>query len=111
MIHETVYEDRLGYIKDLQKMGADITVTDECLGSRLCRFHGHTFNHSAKIRGPSRLQGLAMEMTNIRAGMAHLIAALTAEGESVITGVEHLDRGYERIDDRLKGLGADIKRI
>ena len=50
-------------------------------------------------------------MTDLRAGMAHMIAALSAEGESVIAGVEHIDRGYERIDERLRALGADIKRI
>jgi UDP-N-acetylglucosamine 1-carboxyvinyltransferase len=110
MIHETVYEDRFGYVKDLQKMGADITVTDECLGSQ-CRFHGQTFNHSARVNGPTKLRGSEIEMKDIRAGMSHLIAALTAEGESVITGVEHLDRGYERIDERLKGLGANIERV
>lgn len=110
IIHETVYEDRFGYIKDLKRMGANIEVSDECPTGSRCRFFGKTLNHSAKITGPTRLRGGEITMTDIRAGMAHLIAALSAEGESVVSGVEHLDRGYERIDERLRALGADIKR-
>ncbi len=110
-VHETVYEDRFGYIRDLTRMGARISVSDECVGTRSCRFFGRTFNHSARIEGPCSLRGVQITMTDIRAGMAHVIAALAAEGESVIHGVEHLDRGYEKIDERLKGLGADIQRI
>ncbi len=111
IIHETVYEDRLGYLKDLARMDARVTVSDECLENSPCRFAGRTFNHSARIEGPSRLKGAEIAITDIRAGMAHIIAALAAEGESVISGVEHIDRGYERLDDRLRALGADIQRI
>lgn len=111
IIHETVYEDRLGYLKDLARMGGEIAVSDECVESAPCRFAGRTFNHSARIEGPARLQGTEITITDIRAGMAHIIAALSAEGESVISGIEHIDRGYERLDERLRGLGADIKRI
>lgn len=111
IIHETVYEDRFGYVKDLNRMGADIKVSDECLDGKPCRFSGKTFKHSAVISGPTQLHGAEIVMTDIRAGMAHIIAALCAEGESVITGVEHIDRGYERIEERLRELGADIKRI
>ncbi len=110
-VHETVYEDRFGYAKDLNRMGAVISVSDECLGNTACRFNGQTFNHSARITGPTKLMGADIHITDIRAGMAHVIAALAAEGESLISGVEHLDRGYEKIDERLKELGADIKRI
>ena len=102
---------RLGYAKELRRMGADITVSDECLGTPACRFSGRTFNHSARIRGPVRLRGAEIVITDIRAGMAHIIAALAAEGESIISGVEHIDRGYERIDERLRELGADIRRV
>lgn len=109
-IHETVYEDRFGYVKDLRRMGADIEITDECIGAP-CRFAGRTFNHSARITGPSVLKGADIAMTDIRAGMAHVIAALAAHGESVISGIEHIDRGYERMDERLRALGADIKRV
>jgi len=110
IIHETIYEDRFGYVRDLNKLGANIQVSDECWGSS-CRFAGHTFNHSAKIAGPTQLQGGELTMTDIRAGMAHIIAALVAQGESVISGVEHIDRGYEKLDERLRILGADIRRI
>ncbi|KKU99101.1 MAG: UDP-N-acetylglucosamine 1-carboxyvinyltransferase [Candidatus Jorgensenbacteria bacterium GW2011_GWC1_48_8] len=109
-IHETVYEDRFSYTKDLNLMGADIIVTTECLGSLPCRFSGK-FPHSATISGPTPLKGMKLEVPDLRAGMAHLTAALIAEGESEISGVEEIDRGYERIDERLRYLGADIKRI
>lgn len=109
-IHETVYEDRFGYANDLRKMGADITVTSECLGAAPCRFMENRYNHSCAIQGPVRLRGADMEIRDIRAGMAHLIAALSADGVSRISGIEHLDRGYEDIDGRLKELGADICR-
>lgn len=111
ILHETVYEDRFGYTKDLRRMGADIEVSDECFGSGPCRFLGTTFNHSARIRGPSLLKGTEIMITDIRAGMAHIIAALAADGESTISGIEHIDRGYEKIDERLRGLGASITRV
>ncbi len=110
IIHETVYEDRFGYVRDLKRMGADIDVSRDCPGAR-CRFFGQTFNHSVRINGPRTLRGAEIAMTDIRAGIALVIAALAAEGKSVITGVEHIDRGYEKIDERLRALGADIKRL
>ncbi len=110
IIHETVYEERFGYTKDLQRMGANIEVTDDCLGGNPCRFAGQTYNHSARIKGPAKLSGTEITMTDIRAGMAHLIAALVAEGESRVSGIIHVDRGYEKIDERLRALGADITR-
>lgn len=109
-IHETVYEDRFGYAEDLNLMGANIKVTKECLTGGPCRFENQ-FLHSAIISGPTPLKGAKLTVPDLRAGMAHLIAALIAEGESIIEGVEEIDRGYERIDERLKYLGADIKRI
>jgi len=111
IIHETVYEDRFAYTKDLKRMGADIEVSDECLGNGSCRFHGATFNHSARVRGQTQLSGAEITMTDLRAGMAHMIAALAANGESLISGIEHVERGYEKIDERLRLLGADIQRI
>ncbi len=111
IIHETVYEDRFGYIKDLKRMGARIFVSTECPGEKPCRFYGKDHSHTARISGPRKLRGRDMVMTDIRAGMAHVIAALAAEGKSVISGIEHIDRGYEKIDERLRALGADIKRI
>ena len=111
VIHETVYEDRFGYTADLRAMGADIEVVTKCLGDVPCRYQGKMYPHSAIIHGPTPLQGAKLEMRDIRAGMAHLIAALIASGESEITGVEHIDRGYENIDERIKTLGADVMRV
>lgn len=111
IIHETVYEDRFGYTKDLIRMGADVHVSRDCPENQRCRFFGLGAYHVAEINGPTKLSGAEMRMTDIRAGMAHMIAALVAEGESVIEGVAHVDRGYEKIDERLRGLGADIRRV
>lgn len=110
IIHETVYEDRFGYAQDLNRMGARIGVSGVCPEGSACRFRGQGASHTASVSGPTKLQGREIVMTDIRAGMAHIIAALAAEGESVISGVEHIDRGYEKIDERLRQLGADIKR-
>lgn len=111
IIHETVYDDRFAYTKDLKRMGAHIEVLDECLGTRPCRFSDATFNHSVRIKGSTPLTGTEITMTDLRAGMAHMIAALSATGESLISGIEHVDRGYEKIDERLRSLGADIQRV
>jgi UDP-N-acetylglucosamine 1-carboxyvinyltransferase len=67
--------------------------------------------HRAVVSGPSRLFGYRMESPDIRAGMALLLAALAADGESVIGNVGQIDRGYERIDERLRQLGASIERV
>ena len=111
VVHETVYENRLGYTKVLQQMGADITLSSTCLGETSCRFKGENFSHSALIKGPSRLKGLPMHVPDIRAGLALVVAALTAEGESTLTGIDHLDRGYERLEEKLLSVGADVKRM
>ncbi len=110
IIHETVYEDRLGYTKDLKRMGAKIEISAECPEDAPCRYRGKSFNHTAFIEGPTRMRGKTITMTDIRAGMAHIIAALVAEGQSEISGIDHVDRGYEKIEERLKELGADIER-
>lgn len=111
VLHETIYEDRFGYAEDLNLMGADIKVFLKCLGKLPCRFNGQNFPHSAVINGPTPLKGANLKVRDLRSGIAHLIAALIAEGESTIEGIEEIDRGYERIDERLKNLGADIRRI
>ncbi len=109
-IHETVYEDRFGYAQDLNLMGANIKVQAKCLGESVCRFSGKTFQHSAEITGPSKLHGANLAVRDLRSGIAHVIAALTADGESMIDGIEELDRGYENLDERLRKLGANISR-
>lgn len=111
IIHETIYEDRFGYVKDLGRMGASISISTDCPEERKCRYYGEQSSHVAFIQGPARLQGSEMRVTDLRAGMAHLIAAFTAKGQSIISGIEHIDRGYEKIDERLRQLGAHIERI
>ncbi len=110
-IHETVYEDRFGYASDLNLMGAKIKVLSQCVDEADCRFAQKKFHHSAEIIGPTPLKAANLQVGDLRSGIAHVIAALVAEGESVIDGVEEIDRGYERIDERLRALGADITRI
>lgn len=110
VMHETVYEDRFGYTAELNAMGANIAVFSKCLGELPCRYNGQGYPHSAIVSGPTPLKGIRLTVRDLRAGMAHLIAALVAEGETVIEGIEEIDRGYEGLDARLKALGADITR-
>lgn len=111
VLHETVYEDRFGYSEDLNAMGANIKVFNECVGELNCRFKGESYMHSARISGPTKLKGKELTVRDLRSGIAHIIAALSAEGDSVINGIEEIDRGYENIDKRLATLGADIRRV
>jgi UDP-N-acetylglucosamine 1-carboxyvinyltransferase len=96
MIHEKMFENRLFFTDKLVLMGAAITVCDP---------------HRAIVIGPRRLNGQRVESPDIRAGMAMLIAALSAEGVTEIGNVRQIDRGYEQIDDRLRELGARIERV
>jgi UDP-N-acetylglucosamine 1-carboxyvinyltransferase len=96
LIFEKMFENRLFFVDKLVAMGARITLCDP---------------HRAIVNGPSRLHGERLESPDIRAGMAMLIAALCAEGSSEIGNVLQIDRGYERIDDRLRALGARIERV
>ncbi|MDP3948400.1 MAG: UDP-N-acetylglucosamine 1-carboxyvinyltransferase [bacterium] len=109
-IHETIYEDRFGYAKDLNSLGARIEISTECSADSKCHFDGKNFYHSAKIFGPTKLHGGKTTVRDLRSGIVNLIASLTAEGESEIDGIEEIDRGYEKIDERLAELGAEIKR-
>ena len=95
LIHEWMFENRLIFTDKLVLMGADITLCDP---------------HRAIVSGPSRLRGERVDSPDIRAGMAMLIAALCADGRSEIGNVSQIDRGYERIDERLRELGAKIER-
>jgi UDP-N-acetylglucosamine 1-carboxyvinyltransferase len=96
LIFEKMFENRLFFVDKLVAMGARITLCDP---------------HRAIVSGPSRLHGERLESPDIRAGMAMLIAALCAAGTSEIGNVVQIDRGYERIDDRLRNLGARIERV
>jgi UDP-N-acetylglucosamine 1-carboxyvinyltransferase len=96
LIHEKMYESRLYFVDSLISMGARIILCDP---------------HRAVVIGPAKLRGARLNSPDIRAGMAMLTAALCAEGESVIQNVGQIDRGFFRIDERLRRLGAQIERL
>ncbi|HVP76183.1 MAG TPA: UDP-N-acetylglucosamine 1-carboxyvinyltransferase [Gaiellaceae bacterium] len=96
MVFEKMFENRLFFVDKLVGLGARIILCDP---------------HRVVITGPSQLYGERMSSPDIRAGMAMLLAALCAEGTSTIGNVREIDRGYERIDDRLRALGASIERV
>ena len=96
LIHEKMFESRMYYTDKLVGLGASIILCDP---------------HRAVVVGPSRLRGGVVESPDIRAGMALLIAALGAEGRSEIHNIRQIERGYERIDERLTALGASITRV
>jgi len=112
VIHETIYEDRFGYSGDLNSIGAKIEVLTDCPSESWCRFVGKKLGHVAIIHGPTKLRGGGrFQIRDLRSGIVDVIAALTADGESEIDGMEEIDRGYENIDERLRGLGAKIERV
>lgn len=96
LMHEKMFESRLFFVDKLISMGARIVLCDP---------------HRAVVVGPTRLHGEEMESPDIRAGMALVIAALCAEGTSVIRNVRQIDRGYERLEQRLQAIGARIRRV
>lgn len=108
VVHETVYEERFGYTETLNKMGASISLFSNCLGEILCRFKGQNYRHSAVVTGPTQLHASEVEVPDIRAGLAFVVAALVAEGTSKLRGVEHLERGYEKLEEKLIGIGANL---
>jgi UDP-N-acetylglucosamine 1-carboxyvinyltransferase len=110
IVHETVYEQRLGYTEALNTMGANIQVYRDCLGGTPCRFGRRNFNHSAVIAGPSKLHAADLAIPDLRAGFSHLIAALAAEGTSRVHGVNLIYRGYEDFEAKLRALGAQVER-
>jgi UDP-N-acetylglucosamine 1-carboxyvinyltransferase len=111
VLHETVYEERFPYVPALNQMGAEIEVFDTCLGGPGCRFANRSVGHSAIVRGPSKLHGAEIVVPDIRGGFAYVLAAAAAEGDSLIKGVHHLDRGYNRPLDNFAQLGLDIERV
>ncbi|MBI2450544.1 MAG: UDP-N-acetylglucosamine 1-carboxyvinyltransferase [Candidatus Nealsonbacteria bacterium] len=96
LIHDPLYEGRLKYLEELNKMGAEIYFADP---------------HRAIINGPTKLYGRELESLDLRGGAALIIAGLIAKGKTVINNIYQIDRGYEKIEERLQKLGADIKRI
>ncbi|MBU3701429.1 MAG: UDP-N-acetylglucosamine 1-carboxyvinyltransferase [Acidimicrobiia bacterium] len=107
VVHETVYEDRLGYTEALRSLGAQIQVFTECLGPTRCRFGAANHRHSAVVVGPTRLHGAELVVPDLRAGFSYVIAAASAEGESLIHGVDLLDRGYGNFRTKLAAVGVD----
>ncbi|MGN6127455.1 MAG: UDP-N-acetylglucosamine 1-carboxyvinyltransferase [Humibacter sp.] len=108
IVHETVYEQRFGFVDALVDMGATIEIHKECLGGHPCRFGQRNFNHSAVIAGPTELHGADIEVPDLRGGFSHLIAALTAKGKSTVSNVGIISRGYENFIGKLELLGADF---
>lgn len=108
IVHETVYEQRFGYVEALNRMGAKIQLYRECLGGLRCRFGQRNYKHSAVIVGPTPLHGAEIEIPDLRAGFSYVIAALAAEGASTLTNTGLIERGYENLMEKLKGLGAEI---
>lgn len=96
MVTETIWENRFMHVPELMRMGANINV------------HGHA---SAIVRGVEKLSGAPVMATDLRASFALVLAGLVAEGETTVNRVYHLDRGYEKLEEKLKGVGADIERI
>jgi len=96
LMHEKMFESRMFFVDKLVGMGARIVLCDP---------------HRALVSGPTELRGATVESPDIRAGMAMLIAALCAKGTSTINNIGQIERGYERIDERLNALGASIKRV
>jgi UDP-N-acetylglucosamine 1-carboxyvinyltransferase len=111
VIHETIYEDRFGYTQDLNRMGADTGLFTRCLGELDCRFRESDFLHSCVVRGPTPLHAAELKMPDIRAGATYILAALCASGTSTVYGIEHIERGYDHLDAKLRSLGARIERV
>ncbi len=95
LIFDTLYEGRLKYLYELDKMGAAVDILN---------------SHQALIKGPKRLVGKNVESIDLRAGVTLVIAALVAEGQSILHAAEQIDRGYEELEGRLRQVGADIRR-
>ena len=95
-VHETIFEDRLEFMTEMARLGADVTLVDE---------------HHARIRGRTPLRGGELEIGDLRAGASLILAALAAEGTSVIHGAHHVHRGYENIERKFHDLGAAIARL
>ena len=96
LVHETLFEDRFRYIPELEKMGAHFDVLNP---------------HQIIVSGPSILRGATVESCDIRAGAAVVLAALAARGTTTIRHIRYIDRGFERFDEKLRSIGAAIKRV
>jgi UDP-N-acetylglucosamine 1-carboxyvinyltransferase len=111
VVHETIYEDRFGYTHALKTMGAHVGLYTKCLGEVPCRFREKQYLHSCVVRGPTPLIATRLAIPDIRAGCSYILAALCARGTSEVHGVEHIERGYERLDEKLRLLGAALEVV
>lgn len=107
-IHETVYENRFGFTDALNQMGADIVVYKDGLADERRRVKRREFEQAAIITGPTPLTGADIEVPDLRGGFSHLVAALTAEGQTRVTNLGIISRGYENFIEKLRQLGADF---
>lgn len=96
MVFETIFEGRLNYVEELNRMGADILTMDL---------------HRAIVKGPTPLRGRELESPDLRAGLAFVMAAIVANGRSVVHNVYNIDRGYECVEERLRNIGVKIERV
>lgn len=117
-IHETIYENRFGYVSELKKMGAKIDFYQPQISDpyKFYNFHWSDrkkgYCQAIKIFGSNKkLHNAILEVSDLRAGITLVLAALIARGESVVRGIEHIERGYENIEERLQKLGGKIKRV
>lgn len=116
VLHERVYENRFTYVDELRKMGANIELFNPLVKDPAKYYNFNisddkNFLHAAKIKGTVSLHNAVMDISDLRAGATLVLGALAAEGKSVLFGLEYLDRGYEQFEQRLKNLGAKIKRV
>jgi len=109
IVHETVYENRFGFTSALNEMGADITVHQDGIASITRRVPRRPLEQAAVINGPTPLHGANIRVPDLRGGFSHVIAAVAAEGESVVTNVGIISRGYEHLLDKLESLGASLE--
>ena len=96
LIHDPLYENRLGYVQELRKMGGDLEIVDP---------------HRSFVFGPRSLEGTHVTSLDVRAGAVLVVAGLMANGKTIVNDIYHIDRGYERLEERLQKLGADSKRV
>lgn len=116
VIHETIYENRFGYVSELKKMGAQIEFFEPKIDNpkEIYNFNyeeGTSYRQAIMITGPKKIHNAVLTVSDLRAGATVVIAALIAGGESIIYGIEHIERGYEKFVERLQNLGANIKEV
>lgn len=112
VLHETVFEERLGYTSFLKEMGANISVSSKCLGESACRFRNQNHTHSAIVLGPTPLEARDFALpTDIRAGKCLVVAGLVAQGVSHLSNFHELTRKYDNLVPKLQEMGADIEIV